>query len=69
MPHPHLASAGPSVLVVVDVQEPFAQAMPDRAGPAKQTTTLVRVPHALGLPVLVTERYPHNLGPPPPHIR
>ena len=69
MPHPHLASADSSVLVVVDVQEPFAQAMPDRADLTKQITTLVRVANGIGLPVLVTEQYPEKLGPTVPEIR
>ncbi len=69
MPHPHLAVADSSVLVVIDVQEPFARALADRERLTKQITTLIRVAKIVGLPVLVTEQYPEKLGPTVPEIR
>ncbi len=69
MPHPHLATAETSALVVIDVQEPFARAMQDRAALAKNITTLVRIAKIVGAPVFVTEQYPEKLGPTVPEIR
>lgn len=69
MPHPHLARADASVLVVVDFQEPFAKAMTERATVAKNIVTMVRVAHAAGVPVIVTEQNPEKLGPTTPEVR
>ncbi len=69
MPHPHLASAAQSALVVIDVQEPFARAMADREALARNICTLARVAKIAGLPIFVTEQYPEKLGPTVPEIR
>jgi nicotinamidase-related amidase len=54
-----------TLLLVVDIQERLAQAMPDleRELCIHQATTLVRSAGLLGVPVMVTEQYPKGLGP------
>jgi len=54
-----------SLLVVVDIQERLAAAMPhgDRELCVQKVTTLIRGAGLLGIPVLVTEQYPKGLGP------
>jgi nicotinamidase-related amidase len=51
-----------TALVVVDVQEAFAKAIPDFAEIAAAAGTLAEGAAALGLPVMVTEQYPQGLG-------
>ena len=51
-----------AALVVIDVQDGFAKAVPEFAQVAEQTATLVRGARILGLPVVVTEQYPKGLG-------
>lgn len=68
MPHPHLARADSSVLVVVDVQEPFARAMAERASLVTNILTLVRVARILDVPVVVTEQNATKLGPTLPEL-
>jgi len=60
-----------SALLVIDVQERLAAAMPapsmDRV--ARATATLLRGASVLGVPVVVTEQYPRGLGPTIPSVR
>jgi len=63
MPHPHIARADASILVVVDVQEPFAKAMADRQSVAKNIATLIHVARIVEAPVIVTEQNREKLGP------
>lgn len=58
-----------SVLVLVDVQEKLLAAMPDPAGLAARTETLLRGCQVLGVPVIHTEQVPDKLGPTIPAIR
>jgi len=51
-----------TALVVVDVQEAFAKAIPDFAEVAAAAGTLAEGAGALGVPVAVTEQYPQGLG-------
>jgi nicotinamidase-related amidase len=51
-----------AVLVVVDVQEAFREAVRDFDGVAHATGVLVQGARALGVPVVVTEQYPRGLG-------
>lgn len=62
MGHPQLAHAPSSILVVIDWQEPFLKAMPERMAVAKQITTLLQLAKVLALPVIVTEQNPEKLG-------
>ena len=69
MPHPHLARPESSVLVVIDVQEPFAKAMADREVLARNISTLLHVASIVEVPVVVTEQYPERLGPTVPELK
>lgn len=62
MPHPNLLDPGKTVLVVVDIQESFRNAIPDFAMIASRASTVVRGFQALELPVIITEQYPQGLG-------
>ncbi len=51
-----------TALVVIDVQDGFAKAVPQFDEIAEQTAILVQGAQILGLPVIVTEQYPRGLG-------
>jgi nicotinamidase-related amidase len=51
-----------AALVVIDLQEAFAKAIPAFEQVARGAATLIRGADALGLPVIVTEQYPRGLG-------
>lgn len=55
---------GTALLLVIDVQERLAAAMPQdaMARVARATQTLVRGAGVLGVPVILTEQYPKGLG-------
>ncbi len=59
-----LASAADSALVVIDIQERLAAAMPPEtlAAVIRNTRILMQAAELLGIPVLVTEQYPKGLG-------
>lgn len=57
-----LMRAADSALVVVDIQERLAAAMPARAAVARNVRILLDAAARLGIPVLVTEQYPKGLG-------
>lgn len=63
MPHPQIARKESSILVTVDVQEPFAKAMSSREDLAKNITTLLHLAKINGVPVIVTEQTSSKLGP------
>jgi nicotinamidase-related amidase len=54
-----------TALLVIDVQERLAAAMPDDSGPSavRRTERLLEGAKILGVPALVTEQYPKGLGP------
>jgi nicotinamidase-related amidase len=56
---------GATALVVVDVQERLAAAMPEAERPrfGKAVCNLVSLAAASGWPIVVTEQYPRGLGP------
>ncbi|GAB4201795.1 MAG: hydrolase [Sandaracinaceae bacterium] len=60
-----------TALLVIDVQERLAAAMPEDAGPSavRRTERLLDGARILGVPVLVTEQYPKGLGPTLPGVR
>ena len=64
-------SADTLALLVVDVQERLAAAMPEpeRARCVHSIEVLVEAARRLGVPVLVTEQYPEGLGPTVPALR
>ena len=68
MPHPHIARAEASILVVVDVQEPFTKAMPDREALTGNIATLLHVARINEVPVIVTEQTAAKLGPTVPEL-
>lgn len=68
MPHPHIARPDASILVIVDVQEPFARAMGDREKMTSNIATLVRVARINQVPIIVTEQNPSRLGPTVPEL-
>lgn len=51
-----------AVLVVVDVQEKLAAAMPRRDEVVTNAVKLVRTAALLGMPIVVTRQYPKGLG-------
>jgi nicotinamidase-related amidase len=59
---PWLADRVDAVLVVIDVQDRLADAMPRRDEVVATTAVLVRSARVLGMPVLVTRQYPVGLG-------
>jgi len=61
----HRLDPASSVLLVVDVQERLASAMPQAAMDRVVSSTLVLLESArlLGVPVIATEQYPKGLGP------
>jgi nicotinamidase-related amidase len=54
--------AARTALVVVDVQEAFAKAVPNFEEVADAAATLLQGAAAIGIPVAVTEQYPQGLG-------
>jgi len=60
-----MANSENSVLVIVDVQQKLAQAMPDgvRERLTNQIKILLTAAKILNIPVIVTEQYPKGLGP------
>jgi len=62
---------GNALLLVIDVQERLAAAMPAeaRAQAEKNTAVLIQAAKRLGLPVVATEQYPKGLGPLVPALR
>lgn len=59
---PLLLDAERSVLLVIDLQEGFAKAIPDLDAVAARTAILAKTAARLRVPVLVTAQYPQALG-------
>lgn len=57
-----------AVLVVIDVQERLAAAMPHRDETVAAARALVRGARALGVPVVATRQYPAGIGPIVPEL-
>lgn len=64
-------SPASTAVLVIDVQERLAAAMPESAGARvlARCERLVEGAQALGLPVIVTEQYPKGLGQTQPSLR
>jgi nicotinamidase-related amidase len=62
MSEPKLARAADSALVVIDIQERLAAAMPARDSVVRATGILLEAAGRLNVPVLITEQYPKGLG-------
>lgn len=57
-----MLDAANCILVVVDVQEAFASAIPDLDTVSTRIATMVRGAAILEIPIVVTEQYPKGLG-------
>jgi len=62
MHHVNTLERDGSVLVVVDVQDKLLQAIHGWQDVLANTVKMVKIAHALGIPVIVTEQYPKGLG-------
>lgn len=70
MNQPFLPDPARSALLVIDIQERLAAAMPPDAleSVTRNTTILIETMREFNLPVLVSEQYPRGLGPTLPQI-
>jgi nicotinamidase-related amidase len=57
-----------AVLVIIDIQEKLARIMNDLERTVKNMQTLIRGIQVFNIPIVVTEQYPHGLGPTIPEI-
>jgi nicotinamidase-related amidase len=62
MAEPKLARAADSSLVLIDIQERLAAAMPARDAVVRAAGILSEAAARLGIPVVATEQYPQGLG-------
>src|SRR5262245_14250818 len=62
MAHPRILDRTKTVLLVIDLQEAFRDAIPDFATIAVRASVAVRGFQVLGVPCFVTEQYPKGLG-------
>lgn len=69
MSHENTLSAENSVLLIVDVQEAFRDAIGNFSTLASNIARAVSGSDLLGLPIIVTEQYPKGLGPTAEEIR
>lgn len=58
-----------SCLLIVDVQEKLASAVPQSAAVVRNCGILMQAADRLGVPVVVSEQYPQGLGPTVPELR
>jgi nicotinamidase-related amidase len=63
-----MLNSAETILLVVDVQEKLARAMPGRDEMVHRTRQLVEGTRVLGVPALFTEQNPRGLGPTLPEI-
>jgi nicotinamidase-related amidase len=66
--HPALLSRDDSLLLVVDMQEPFLNAIHGREPLTANVVLLCRVAALLGVPVLTTTQYASRMGPVAPAV-
>jgi nicotinamidase-related amidase len=60
--HPHLLDRKQTVLVVIDMQEPFLNAMHERARLTANVRLLIQAAVILGVPVIATTQYAERMG-------
>lgn len=51
-----------TVLLVIDIQERLAAAMPNRVTVVERTSFLAQIAQVVGVPIIVTRQYPRGLG-------
>jgi nicotinamidase-related amidase len=66
--HPDLVERDRIVLVIIDIQERLAAAMPDRARLLARVPQLIRLASLVTAPVIVTRQYPKGLGGTEPQV-
>lgn len=66
--HPHILDPKQTVLVLVDMQEPFLQVMHDRERLVANVRLLVQTAVTLGVPVIPTTQYAERMGDVVPEI-
>lgn len=66
--HPHILDPKQTVLVMVDMQEPFLQVMHDRERLVANVRLLVQTAVTLGVPVIQTTQYAERMGDVVPEI-
>ena len=62
MPQPKLVRAADCTVVIIDIQERLAAAMPMRERVVSATGILLEAAKLLNIPVVVSEQYPKGLG-------
>ena len=60
--HPHVLSRSDTVLIVVDMQEPFLRGIHDRARLTDNVRLLTQASAILGVPTLATVQYAERMG-------
>lgn len=61
--HPRIARREDSFLLIVDLQQPLLDIMPDAEALLKNAGILIEAAKTLGLPIFATEQYPERFGP------
>src|SRR5947209_19364592 len=67
--HPHLVSTEKTLLVVVDMQEPFLRNIFERERVLTNVCALISGANAIGIPVLGTTQYASRMGDIVPEVR
>ncbi len=60
--HPHLLRAADTLLVVIDMQEPFLREILDRKRVLRNTEFLIEASTILGIPIIATVQYAERMG-------
>jgi nicotinamidase-related amidase len=68
MRHPNILDREDTVLIVVDLQEPFLRFIHERERVVANSVTLIKAAKILGLPVISTLQYPERMGDMVPEI-
>jgi nicotinamidase-related amidase len=68
MSHPNLLNKTNTILVVLDLQEPFLRFIFERGRVVANSVALIKGARALGLPIISTLQYPDRMGDMVPEI-